>query len=288
MGPTAIRRADVRGKRLSDHIKALGYDFIDHGDIEIGDPVHSLEAKPPGPIHLKEVIENSERIANIITKYVDEEFLIILGGDHSIAMGTFGGISRASKQRGEEVGLVWFDAHADMNTPSSSPSGNLHGMPLATLLGFGDKRLTELSGKPPIINPKFLAHIGGRDFDAGEIELIQKLNLRDHFFTMSDIDRRGILACVKDALAIASGASGGFSATFDADILDPRFAPGSGTLVRGGITYREAHLALEELAGSESFRSFEIVEVNPTLDVSNITVELAVELILSAVGKTIL
>ncbi len=217
-----------------------------------------------------------------------EDFPIILGGDHSIAIGTFSAISKFYHSKGQSIGLIWFDAHADMNTPETTPSGNLHGMPLAVLLGFGEQTLTELGGFAPKLNPKFLAHIGARDVDPGERELIHKLGLRDQFFTMSDIDKHGMSYCVEKAIEIASRADAGFAVTFDIDVIDPRFAPGSGTLVRGGITYREAHLALEIIAERGGMRSFEIVEVNPTLDRENITVELAGELILSALGKTIL
>jgi arginase len=161
-------------------------------------------------------------------------------------------------------------------------------MPLAAILGRGDEQLVNIEGFAPKLNPKYCAHVGARDLDAGERRIVHELGLRDQFFTMSDIDKRGMLACVEDAIAIASQASGGYAVTFDVDMIDPRFAPGSGTLVRGGATYREAHLALEVVAERGGMRSFEIVEVNPMLDQSNITVELACELILSALGKTIL
>jgi arginase len=161
-------------------------------------------------------------------------------------------------------------------------------MPLAVLLGKGPEELVDLAGFSPKLNKDYFAHVGARDLDAGERNRIHAHGLRDQFFTMSDIDKRGMLACVEDAVAIASKAPGGFAVTFDVDMIDPRFAPGSGTLVRGGATYREAHLALEVIAEHGGLRSFEIVEVNPLLDQSNITVELAVELVLSALGKTII
>ena len=188
----------------------------------------------------------------------------------------------------KEIGLIWLDAHADINTYDSSPSGNVHGMPLAALLGFGESSLVNLENYMPKLNPKYCAHVGARDLDIGEKRRIRELGMRENFFTMSDIDRRGMLDCIKDAIKIASRAPDGFAVTFDVDIIDPRFAPGSGTLVRGGITYREAHLILEVIAEHGGMRSFEIVEVNPMLDQNNVTVELAVELILSALGKTIL
>ncbi|MBA3351706.1 MAG: arginase, partial [Blastocatellia bacterium] len=198
------------------------------------------------------------------------------------------GVASHYHDKGKDIGLIWFDAHADINTPETSSSGNIHGMPLAVLLGHGNEKLVDLEGFAPKLKPEYCAHVGARDLDAGEREIVHKLGLRDNFFTMSDIDKRGMLACVEDAIAIASRASGGYAVTFDVDMIDPRFAPGSGTLVRGGATYREAHLALEVVAEQGGMRSFEIVEVNPLLDQSNITVELACELILSALGKTIL
>src|SRR5205823_4110254 len=197
-------------------------------------------------------------------------------------------ISSHYRNLGTEIGLIWFDAHADINTTETSPSGNIHGMPLGAILGSGNDQLVNLNGFAPKLKKEFLAHIGARDVDAGERSRIRDLGLRDNFFTMSDIDIRGIAACVEDAISIASKAPGGYAVTFDIDMIDPRFAPGSGTLVRGGATYREAHLALEIIAAHGGMRSFEIVEVNPMLDQSNITVELACELILSALGKTIL
>ncbi|MGI8469881.1 MAG: arginase, partial [Pyrinomonadaceae bacterium] len=259
------------------------------GDVEICKPDYI--AKPnKNPKYLPEMIKSSHNIADAIEKLFEtDKFPVILSGDHSSAIGTFSGISSYfHEKKSEEIGLIWFDAHADMNTPETSPSGNLHGMPLAVLLGKGNDELVNLHGFAPKLNPKYLAHIGGRDFDAGEKKMIRGLGMRGQFFTMSDIDKRGMQACVEDAIKIVSKAPAGYAVTFDVDILDPRFAPGSGTLVRGGITYREAHLALEIIAERGGMRSFEIVEVNPLLDSGNITVELAGELILSALGKTIL
>ncbi len=288
LGATAIRRTDIRGKRLLDHILDLGYEVNDYGDVEIVHPNY-VAAEQDNPKYIDEMVLSCKNITKCMTRILESnDFPVILGGDHSIAIGTFSSISDFYSSRNQSIGLIWFDAHADMNTPETSPSGNIHGMPLAVLLGFGDKRLTELGGTSPKLNPKFLAHIGARDIDPGERELIHKLGLRDQFFTMSDIDKKGMAYCIEKAIEIASQAEAGFAVTFDIDIIDPRFAPGSGTLVRGGITYREAHLALEIIAERGGMKSFEIVEVNPTLDRENITVELAGELILSALGKTIL
>jgi arginase len=265
----------------------LGYEVNDHGDVQIVQP----EAGTNGgnPKHLAEMLASSEKIIDQLKGILNNnEIPIILGGDHAIAIPTFSAISNHYKQQGTEIGLIWFDAHADINTPETSPSGNIHGMPLATILGHGNAQLVNLCGYAPKLNPKYFAHVGARDVDPGERSQIEKLGLRDNFFTMSDIDKRGMAECVEDAVAIASQAPGGYAVTFDIDMIDPRFAPGSGTLVRGGTTYREAHLALEIIAAHGGMRSFEIVEVNPLLDQSNITVELACELILSALGKTIL
>lgn len=288
MGANAMRLSAIRGKLFPEHLRDLGYDVTDEGDVEI---VMPSEIAPEGtnPKYLNELASSSANMAERVKAILDSGSTpVILGGDHSIAIGTFSGVSAHFHDKGEDVGLIWFDAHADINTPETTTSGNIHGMPLAALLGKGADELTGLQNFAPKLKPEYLAHVGARDIDPGERRTVYDLGLRDNFFTMSDIDRRGMLACVEDALEIASKAPGGFAVTFDVDMIDPRFAPGSGTLVRGGTTYREAHLALEAVAEHGGMRSFEIVEVNPLLDQSNITVELACELILSAMGKTIL
>ena len=288
LGVSAMRLSRVRGHTLAEHLEHLGCEVTDHGDVAIVFP--AIPNEPGNPKHLAEMLTSSELIMSALDRVLDAgEFPIILGGDHSIAIPTFSAVAGHRRQAGDgEVGLIWFDAHADINTPDSSPSGNIHGMPLAVILGHGHPDLVSLGGYAPKLDPKYFAHVGLRDADDGEREMIRKLGLGDHFFTMSDVDRRGMANCVADALAIASQAPGGYAVTFDVDSIDPRFAPGSGTLVRGGLNYREAHLALEMIAEHGGLVSFEIVEVNPLLDQSNITVELACELILSALGKTIL
>ena len=288
LGATAIRLAHIRGNSLYDHIRELGYEVTDFGDVDVVRPVHLADASE-NPKYLREMIESSRNSAAAVRKILESGATpVILGGDHSIAIGTFSGISSFFREKEQEIGLIWFDAHADINTPETSLSGNIHGMPLATILGLGNLELVNLEGFAPKINPKYCAHVGARDLDLGEKQRIRELVMRQNFFTMSDIDRRGMVGCVEDAIKIASQAPGGYAVTFDVDIIDPRFAPGSGTLVRGGVTYREAHLALEIIAEHGGMRSFEIVEVNPMLDEHNITVELAGELILSVLGKTIL
>jgi arginase len=288
LGTTALRLAEFRGNSLVGHIEELGFALKDYGDVEIVKPNYSAKEEE-NPKYLKAMLASCENISKGVKDILRENsFPVILGGDHSIAAGTFSAISSFYRSQRQEIGLVWLDAHADINTHETSLSGNLHGMPLAALLGEGEPSLVNLEGFAPKLNPKFCAHVGARDLDLGEKRRIRELGMCGNFFTMSDIDRRGMLACVEAAVKIASQASGGFAVTFDVDIIDPTFAPGSGTLVRGGITYREAHLALEVIAETGGMRSFEIVEVNPMLDQSNITVELAGELILSALGKTIL
>jgi arginase len=288
LGVEAMRASRVRGKFLGDHIVEMGYKFRDLGNVDVTRPTTVAEATSKTK-YLQEMLSTFQVAVPAVKSILDEgSFPVVLGGDHSIAIATFSGVAAHFQERSQEVGLIWFDAHADINTPESSPTGNIHGMPLSILLGEGPDELVNLGGLAPKLKREFFAHVGGRDFDAGERLRIEKLGLQKNFFTMSDIDKRGMMACVQDAIAIASRASGGYAVTLDIDMLDPTFAPGSGTLVRGGATYREAHLALEIIAEHGGMRSFEIVEVNPLLDQSNITVELACELVLSALGKTIL
>jgi len=288
LGATAIRLAKIRDGSLISHVAELGYEVTDYGDVEIVKPKYVAKSEE-NPKYKNEMLASYANVAKDLKEILgNDAFPVILGGDHSITLGTFSAVSSFYHQQNKEIGLIWLDAHADINTAESSPTGNIHGMPLAALLGQGDSDFVNLEGFAPKLNPKYCAHVGARDLDLGEKRRIRELGLRGNFFTMSDIDRRGMLECIEDALDIVSQAPGGYAVTFDVDIIDPRFAPGSGTLVRGGITYREAHLALEVIAERGGMRSFEIVEVNPMLDQSNITVELAGELILSALGKTIL
>jgi arginase len=288
LGVNAMRLSHIRGHRLVDHIRGLGYSVTDHGDVEMELPI-AAAGPDENPKYLREVARSTKNIFDAISSLLTEgEMPVILGGDHTVAIGTFSAVSAAARNDGSEIGLMWFDAHADINTPETSSTGNIHGMPLAALFGQGPEELVDIGGFSPKLDSKYFAHVGARDLDEGERSRIHDLSLRDSFFTMSDIDKRGMFACMNEALSIVSKAPGGFAVTFDIDSIDPRFAPGSGTLVRGGLTYREAHLALEMIAEHGGLRSFEIVEVNPLLDQRNITVELACELILSALGKTIL
>ena len=288
LGVEAIRLSRVRGAQLAGHLANLGFDVKDYGNAAIVQPAKIADPSE-NPKYVAEMAESFRNISSSLKRILsDGATPLILGGDHSIAIGTFSALSEFYREQDQEIGLIWFDAHADINTPETSLSGNIHGMPLAVLFGEGHPDLVNLEGFSPKLNKKYFAHVGARDLDIGERSRINELGLRDQFFTMADVDKRGMLSCVNDALAIASQAPGGFAVTFDVDAIDPVFAPGSGTLVRGGASYREAHLALEVVAEHGGMRSFEIVEVNPLLDQSNITVELAIELILSAMGKTIL
>ena len=281
LGPGAIRVAG-----LTDRIAKLGYEVEDLGDLPFKRP-HSLPAVNEKVKYLAEIHAACERLASEVEAIADGGKLpITIGGDHSIAIGSLAGVVKAFRKRDERLGLVYFDAHADMNTPETSPSGNIHGMSLAVLLGYGAPDLVNVAGFAPKFDPRLCAHVGARDIDPGERELIRQLGLR--FFTMREIDERGLAVCMDEAIQIAGQGTAGYAVTFDVDALDPRDAPGSGTLVRGGLSYREAHLAMEKIAEDGGMRSLEVVEINTALDLNNRTAELGVELILSALGKTIL
>ncbi len=281
LGPAALRVA-----RLNRRITQLGYEVRDLGDIPVEEsqttPDHADKLK-----HLREIKAACEDLAQKTESVLSAGGMpLVLGGDHSIAIGSISGFASYCRKRGETGGLILFDEHADMNTPETSPSGNIHGMPLAALLGYGSSELTNIGGFAPKLDPALCVHVGARDIDRDERKLVGELGIR--FMTMREIDERGMSACMDEAIQIASRASGGYAVTFDVDALDPGDAPGSGTLVRGGLTYREAHLAMEKIADAGGMSSLEVVEINTALDVNNKTAELGVELILSALGKTIL
>lgn len=281
IGPAALRVA-----QLIERIAALGYEVRDLGDVEVKRP-RSAAKSDDKLKYLSLIREACEDLAKRVQDVLDAgELPVTLGGDHSIAIGSLAGLASYCRQKKVAPGLIWFDAHADMNTPESTPSGNIHGMPLAVTLGLGAPELVNIGGFAPKLRPEFCVHIGARDVDRGERDLIRKLGIR--FITMREIDERGMSACIDEAIHIASRASGGYAVTFDVDVLDPGDAPGSGTLVRGGLTYREAHLAMEKIAEAGGMRLLEVVEINTALDINNKTAELGVELILSALGKTIL
>jgi arginase len=281
LGPAALRVA-----RLTHRIAQLGYQVRDLGDLHV-EPSQSTPEPGAKLKYLREIRAACEVLAEKVERVLQAgELPLTLGGDHSIAIGSISGLASHCRKQDKNPGLIWFDAHADMNTPETTPSGNIHGMPLAVLLGHGAPELTNIAGFSPKLDPALSVHVGARDIDRDERKLIAKLGIR--FITMREIDERGMSACMDEAIAIASRANGGYAVTFDVDALDPGDAPGSGTLVRGGLTYREAHLAMEKIAEAGGMRSLEVVEINTALDINNKTAELGVELILSALGKTIL
>lgn len=223
----------------------------------------------------------------MVRKTLDENMLpLVLGGDHSIALGTVAGAAAHFQKEGKRIGVIWLDAHGDMNTPDSSPSGNIHGMPLAAIMGYGAPELVDLLGFKPKAEPANIVIVGARDLDAQERKIVKKSGI--HVFTMRDIDERGMREVMSDALKYAMDDTAGIAVSLDMDFVDPGDAPGVGTPVRGGVTYREAHLAMEMIADSEAMVSLEVVEINPIIDEHNRTALLGVELVLSALGKKIL
>lgn len=282
MGPSAIRVAGLEAK-----LRALGHLVTDGGNVR----VELAETRLSGEQNARYLVEIAEcctRTAEQVLKAMEEGLTpLVLGGDHSQAAGSVSGVSRFYQRRGQALGLLWFDAHADINTPDTSPSGNVHGMPLAALLGLGPQPLAQLYGYAPKVVAGHTALIGIRDIDAAERENIRRAGLR-HVYTMREIDERGMRAVMEDAMRVVCNGTAGYHVSLDMDWIDPVDAPGVGTPVRGGATYREAHLAMEILADHPGLSSFEIVEVNPILDEGNRTAELAVELACSAFGKKIL
>ena len=275
MGPSAMRAAG-----LEERLRSLGYEVHDHGNVSSPEPeataLHDESAR-----FLPEIKESCARIASLVAGAVGEgKIPLVLGGDHSVALGTLGGLARAHGPGG----VLWIDAHADANTPATSSSGNVHGMPLAAALGLGGPLFDSDAWELPAVARGRVALLGIRNLDEGERKLLREIGAR--VFTMSEIDRIGIERAVRESLDVVAG-SGFVHVSFDVDVLDPEIAPGVGTPVRGGLTYREAHLALELVAESRLAGSLEVVEVNPILDRENTTALTAVELVASALGKTI-
>jgi arginase len=281
MGPSAIRVAGLEAR-----LEALGHLVSDGGNIR----VELAETRASGDEkarYLTEITETCTHAAEAVVAALEEENTpLLLGGDHSLAAGSVSGVAEFYRRRNEKIGLLWFDAHTDINTPETSPSGNVHGMPLAALLGLGPDPLSRIFGYSPKIPAANTVLIGVRSIDGPERENLRRAGAT--VFTMRDIDERGMRAVMEEALRIAGNGTAGYHVSLDMDWIDPEDAPGVGTPVRGGATYREAHLAMEILADHGRLLSFEIVEVNPIIDEHNRTAELAVELACSAFGKKIL
>jgi len=281
MGPSAIRVANLN-KRLA----SLGYPTDDLGNVPVDQP-ESLPEGPDRAKYLPQIALACKRLAAMVERALAKKQVpLVLGGDHSIAVGTVAGVSRFFRRKKQEIGLIWVDAHADMNTPETSPSGNVHGMPLACCIGMGPPELANLLGYSPKVNPRKTVLVGLRDVDILEKGHVRETGVRA--FTMRDIDERGMRSVMDEAFRIATEDTAGFHLSLDMDFVDPQFAPGVGTPVRGGATYREAHLAMELIADNGRMLSMEVVEVNPVIDEINRTADLAVEMIMSAMGKKIL
>jgi arginase len=281
MGPSAIRIAGV-GRQLIE----LGHRVIDDGDVVIKN-MEELKVGNERARYLPEIARASAIIARKVQKIVGlGHFPLVLGGDHSIAIGTVSGLAASAQSQGKKLGLLWIDAHGDINTPETSPSGNIHGMPLATLLGFGAGELTSIGGTIPKISPANVALVGIRSLDSGEKKRLKETGVQVH--TMSDIDRHGVHRVMKKALAQVTDGTDFVHVSLDLDAVDPSVAPGVGTPVKGGLDYREAHLIMETIADAGVMTSLEVVEVNPILDARNASAEFAVELVLSGFGKKIL
>ena len=281
MGPSALRVANLNRK-----LTALGFEVEDRGNVSV-EQQESASAVPQNAKYLLPIAETCERIGQVVERAMDAgQVPLVLGGDHSIAVGTVSGIARHLRRTHQTTGIIWVDAHSDMNTPETSPSGNVHGMPLACLMGRGPDELVNMLGFSPKIDPKNVVLVGVRDVDETERRLVRDSGVT--CFTMREVDERGMRVVMSQALEIANRGTAGFHLSLDMDAVDPHYAPGVGTPVSGGMTYREAHLAMEMASDDGRIIAMELVEVNPVIDEVNRTANLAVELILSAMGKRII
>jgi len=281
MGPSALRIAGLTGV-----VEDLGHTVEEMGTVTAG----GFETTRTGPSALRfldEICQVAKAAGEQVTEGLERGcFPLILGGDHSLSIGTVSAVARHHRARGDSIGVIWVDAHADMNRPETTPSGNIHGMSLAVLMGYGHERLVELAGDEPALRPENVSVLGARALDDGERTLIRELGVR--VFTMSEIDERGVGPCMDEALERANEGTAGFHLSYDLDSLDPQEAPGVGTPVQGGLTYREGHLVCEKAAASGRLLSMEMVELNPVLDDRNKTAQMAVGLLASGLGRTIL
>lgn len=281
MGPSAFRIAGI-GEQLSK----LGVQVTDKGDVPSPIP-EAKGAGDPRKRYVREIAKVCQRVYQTsLASFSEGAIPIVLGGDHSLAAGSVAAAATHVRRQNKPLGLIWVDAHADMNNPSSTESGNVHGMPLAALLGTGPAELSHFADAPAAIAAKHTVLVGIRNLDEVEKQIVRASKV--HAFTMKEIDRLGIAEVMERAIAIASKGTGGFHVSYDLDACDPTVAPGVGTPVKGGLSYREAHVVMEMVAESGRMTSFDLVEVNPTLDVRNMTAQLGTELALSALGKSIL
>jgi arginase len=281
MGPSAVRVAGLEAR-----LEALGHEVEDGGNVAVAIPEQKKEGAANAK-YLKEITATCTKHADLVLKTLEAGRVpLCLGGDHSMAAGTVSGVAEFYRRQNQRIGLIWIDAHTDINTPDSSPSGNVHGMPLAALMGLWNSDLANIYDFSPKVRPENCVLVGVRDIDAVEKENVHRAGIG--VFTMRDIDERGMRTVMEEALRIAGRGTAGYHISLDMDWVDPEDAPGVGTPVRGGATYREAHLAMEIIADHGRMLSFEIVEVNPVIDEHNRTADLAVELALSAFGKKIL
>lgn len=281
MGPSAIRYAG-----LAEQLQKLGLTVHDHGNFQV--PIlETCQISEPALKYLDCIVPVCRQVMGATARSIDRGRIpLTLGGDHSLALGSIRGAARK-----QPLGVLWIDAHADFNTANTTPSGNIHGMPLAALCGLGDPRLVGLelnheNASPGVLDPQNVVIIGVRDIDPGEKQALQEKQVQ--VYTMHDIDRRGMAKVMQEAIARAAQGTDGIYLSFDLDVLDPLIAPGVGTPVSGGLNYREAHLACELIAESGLLRAMDLVEVNPILDIHNQTAAMAVELALSVFGKRIL
>ena len=281
MGPSAIHVAGLVPKLTAlghtiEAIQSIGFQSNE-----------TLDPEFPKARFLNEIYQTCQALHdNVLADLQKGRTPVVLGGDHSQAIGTISALSRHYRESNQEVGVLWVDAHADMNTPDTSPSGNIHGMPLATLLGHGPKELVAISGDRAALKPEHVVVFGAREIDPTETALVKELGIR--VYTMQEIDRRGMSTCVAEAVDLLAQGTAGIHLSFDLDGVDPQYAPGVGTPVFGGLSLRESHLLCESIAATQKLLGLEVVELNPILDQANRTGELAVWLIQSALGKTII
>ncbi|HXT69919.1 MAG TPA: arginase [Vicinamibacterales bacterium] len=281
MGPSAVRIAGL-GERLT----AMGFKVADKGNLDAPIP-ETREERDPKKKYVREIARVCQKLYQQTYRAIEGGAIpIVLGGDHSLAAGSAGASADHAASRGKEIGLLWVDAHGDMNTPASTSTGNVHGMPLAALLGPEPAELSRLGGRSPKVRADKTVLIGIRNLDPPEKARILEAGV--HVFTMKDIDRDGIAKVMERALAIAATDTDGIHVSFDVDVCDPSIAPGVGTPVKGGLNYREAHMVMEMVADSGCLKALDIVEINPILDTQNQTAILGTELVLSAFGQRII